>query len=127
MNQITHNVRNAIIKSVSLNIERGILTGWIKLDYGDSGQSFGGYVLHMQDNDENKKNNNLYAGHFIMRCMQIGGVQIWEDLKGKTIRVIYDNHKIYAIGHIVINDWLDIEADFKKLKNESETQLTCPF
>lgn len=119
MNQIKHNVRNAIIKGVSLNIERGILTGWIELDYGGSGQSFGGYVLHMPDNDENQKNKNNYAGHFIMRCIQIGGVQRWEDLKGKTIRVISDNDKIYAIGHIVINDWFDIEVDFKKLQNES--------
>jgi len=123
MNQITNNVKNAIIKSVSIDIEREILTGWIELDYGGYSQSFGGYFLHMQDNDENKKNNNLYAGHFIMRCMQIGGVQKWEDLKGKTIRVISDNNKIYAIGHIVINDWFDIEVDFKKLQNESETQL----
>ena len=42
-----------------------------------------------------------------------------EDLKGKTIRVLSDNYKIYAIGHIVINDWFDIEVDFKKLQNES--------
>ena len=55
MNQITNNVKNAIIKSVSIDIERGILTGWIELDYGGYSQSFGGYVLHMSDNDENKK------------------------------------------------------------------------
>ena len=120
MNQITHNVRNAIIKGVSLDIERGILTGWIELDYGGYSQLLSGeFFLHMQDNDENKKNNNQSPGHFIMRCMQIGGVQRWEDLKGKTIRVISDNDKIYAIGHIVINDWFDIEVDFKKLQNES--------
>lgn len=122
MNQIKHNVRNAIIKSVSIDIERGILTGWIELDYGGYSQLLSGeFFLHMQDNDENKKNNNQSPGHFIMRCMQIGGVQRWEDLKGKTIRIIYDNDKIYAIGHIVINDWFDIEVDFKKLQNESET------
>lgn len=123
MNKITNNVKNAIIKGVSIHIERGILEGWIELDYGGYSQSFGGYVLHMSDNDENQKNKNNYAGHFIMRCIQIGGVQRWEDLKGKTIRVISDNYKIYAIGHIVINDWFDIEVDFKKLQNESETQL----
>jgi len=123
MNKITNNVKNAIIKSVSIDIEREILTGWIELDYGGYSQSFGGYFLHSTDNDENKKNNNLYAGHFIMRCMQIGGVQKWEDLKGKAIRIISDNYKIYSIGHIVINDWFDIEVDFKKLQNESETQL----
>ena len=83
MNQIKKNVKNAIIKSVSIDIEREILTGWIELDYGGYSQSFWGYFLHSTDNDENKKNNNLYAGHFIMRCMQIGGVQKWQDLKGK--------------------------------------------
>ena len=120
MNQIKHNVRNAIIKSVSIDIERGILTGWIELDYGGYSQLLSGeFFLHMQDNYENKKNNNQSPGHFIMRSMQIGGVQRWEDLKGKTIRVISDNDKIYAIGHIVINDWFDIEVDFKKLQNES--------
>lgn len=42
MNQITNNVKNAIIKSVSIDIERGILTGWIELDYGGYSQLLSG-------------------------------------------------------------------------------------
>ena len=36
-------IRNAIITSVSLDdADRGMLTGWLHLDYGGSGQGFGG-------------------------------------------------------------------------------------
>lgn len=41
-------IKNAIISSVSLDTgDRGLLTGWLNLDYGGSGQGFGGHCLYL--------------------------------------------------------------------------------
>ena len=113
-------IRNAIIKSANLtNANHGLLTGWLQLDYGDSGQGFGGYSLYMP---KSFKHHDLLsvAGHFIWRCMEIADVSSWEKLAGKTIRVKLDKPglagRIAAIGHIVRDDWFNPSEDFAVLK-----------
>jgi len=105
-------IMNAVIKMVSIDTERG-LTAWLHLDLGGCGQGFGGYALYWPDREDMLKGN--YAGVFIHRCIEIGGVEKWEQLPGKTIRVIKDSWAgpIEAIGHIIKDDWFypDKEAD----------------
>ena len=107
MSNITE--KNAIITGASFDMERG-LSAWIHLDYGGSGQSFGGYCLYMK-NDTSKN----YAGHFIYRVLKIADVNDWSDLKGKSVRVKSDNSKIISIGHILNDDWFDPTKEFEKL------------
>jgi hypothetical protein len=105
-------IKNAVISSVSIDMgEMGLLTAWLYLDYGGSGQGFGGYALYLPKSYKNHKLESV-AGHFIFRCMEIAGVEKWENMKGKTIRVKSSNDKVKAIGHIVKNDWFDPSADF---------------
>lgn len=107
-------VRNAIIESVSIDdADRGMLTAWLHLDYGGSGQGFGGHALYLPKNFSHHKLLS-HAGHFIWRCMEIGDVSRWADLKGKTIRVKADRVLVRAIGHIVKDDWFDPSEDFKR-------------
>lgn len=41
-------IKNAIINNAKIHFENGgILTVWLGLDYGGSGQGFGGYSLHL--------------------------------------------------------------------------------
>lgn len=41
-------IKNAIIKSARITIdEHEILSAWLDLDFGGSGQSFGGYALYL--------------------------------------------------------------------------------
>lgn len=86
---------NAVIERVSIETERG-LTAWLHLNYGGSGQAF--------------------CGHFIKRCIDIGGVSEWEKLQGKTIRVRSYvpgfRGSIEAIGHIIKDDWFFPRDDF---------------
>ena len=40
--------KNAVIESVRLTIDdHGCLSAWVMLDYGESGQEFGGYALYL--------------------------------------------------------------------------------
>lgn len=106
-------VKNATIESATLDIgERGLLTAYLTLDYGGSGQVFGGYALYLPKSFKNHKLDSV-AGHFIFRVMQIAGVDTWGQLKGKNIRVKATHSKVDAIGHIIKDDWFNPSEDFK--------------
>lgn len=113
---------NAQIESAEIVIERGfVLSAWIHLNYGGMGQGFGGYSLHLgktSSHHEASKNRNC-AGIFIMRVMEIAGVEKWSDLVGKTIRVdkIDEWGSIVRIGHIMKDEWFEPEAELVERKD----------
>jgi hypothetical protein len=105
-------IKNAIIESARITSDdRNLLSAWLLLDYGGSGQGFGGYSLYLPKSYTHHKLESV-AGHFIFRCMGIAGVTEWDQLVGKTIRVKADMSRIESIGHIVKDDWFNPGADF---------------
>lgn len=90
--------RNAVITSVSLSIERDMLTGFVNLDFGDFQQGFGGCHL---------SNEPTPSAHvFIKRILQVADVEYWEKLKGRPVRVKLEPFGlIRAIGHFIKDDW----------------------
>ena len=111
--------KNAIIESATItNDDHGLLSAWVSIDYGGSGQGFGGYALYLPKDFRHAMNQKNYAGHFIWRVMEIAGVSRWDQLKGKTVRVRCEHSKVHAIGHIVKEDWFNPSEDFAQMKSE---------
>ena len=112
---MTIEIKNAVIESATITCEDGFLDARIVLDYGGTGQAFGGYALYLPKSYSHHQLKSV-AGHFIWRVMEVAGVMNWNQLVGKTIRVNSCHTKIYAIGHIVKEDWFDPSVDFKDCK-----------
>jgi hypothetical protein len=111
--------KNAVIEKVRItNEDHGLLSAWVYLDYGGSGQGFGGYALYLPKDFRHSTNHRNYCGHFLWRVMEVAGVSDWGHLQGKTVRVRADQSKVHAIGHIIKDDWFDPSEDFKKMERE---------
>lgn len=112
-------IKNAVIKSTQLTTEaHGMLSAWLILDYGETSQGFGGYVLYLPKSFDHHKLESV-AGHFIFRCIEIAGVTEWERLTGRTIRVDLTSEfgDILGIGHIIKDDWFYPKKDFEGMKS----------
>ena len=116
----TYRIKNAVIQSAEISIgDRGHLDCWLHLDFGGTGQGFGGFALYLPKSYTHHSTMSV-AGHHIFRILEIADVSYWSDLKGKTIRVEGNWSSIKRIGHIVKDDWYCPSDDFSAaLNNES--------
>lgn len=110
-------IRNAVIEKATISKgDRGFLDCWLHLDYGGSGQGFGGYALYLPKSWDHHETKS-FAGHHIFRILEIAGVEDWDNLKGKAIRVKATPdgfQEVQAIGHIIKDDWFCPKEDYKK-------------
>jgi len=114
-----YEIKNAVIESVKLSFgDRGFLDMWLTLDYGGSGQGFGGFCLYLPKSFSHHKLESV-AGHHIFRCMQIAGVEDFDKLRGRTIRVKASHDGVNEIGHIVKDDWFCPREDYATIKAKS--------
>ena len=112
-----YELKNAVIKDATItNDDHGLLTAWLHLEYGSSGQSFGGYALYLPKSFRHHRMLSG-AGHFIWRVMEIAEVNEWAELPGKTIRVLSNHCEVKAIGHIIKEDWYEPKKDFDQEDN----------
>jgi hypothetical protein len=102
-------IRNAMIENTFLGIEyHDIFTFYLDLDYGEETQRAGGYALG------NKNDFNRAGIEMIRKILRIVNVNSWEELKGKNIRVKANDEKVYAIGNLLIDDFLVFDNFFKE-------------
>ena len=100
---------NAVINRASITIDQGVALD-VQLYLGVGGaqlgdaMSFGGWPLYLERTSRHHDVMSV-AGHHMFRIMEIAGVESWEDLEGKCIRIETDGRKIDGIGHIVREEW----------------------
>lgn len=96
---------NARISSTFLGIEdHGCFTCDIGIDYGSGTETqiFGGYSLSKE-----------FGINFLRGILETVGVEKWEDLKGKLIRIKEEDLRVVAIGNILEDVWFDPKKMFK--------------
>lgn len=97
-------IKNATIRNTMLGFEgHGILTAMITVDYGGSCQGFGGYRMDGGDD---------FLGKSIINVLNAVGVDSWESLKGKHVRIEKEdswNGKIVRIGNFLEDKWFSFK------------------
>ncbi len=113
-------IKNAKIESTMLGIEdHGIMSFMLSLHYGNSGQGAGGFCLDTpieQDGKFVQRIGTAEGMSLIMEILKIVGVEKWEDLPGKHIRVKAEQHKVFVIGNFLKDEWLDFQQYFIDIK-----------
>ena len=110
-------ITNAVITSASILIDsHSCLTAWLFVEHGGGSQGFGGYALHLPNHFRHHAHESAYCGQFLIRCLEVAGVDGWDKLAGKAIRIKADHSKIHAIGHIIKDDWFCPSEEFKQME-----------
>ncbi len=94
-------IKNATIKEVKLGFEdHGILTSYVILDYGGSGQGLGGFCL-----------GGEYTDYWVRGILESLELKDWNDLVGTNVRVKLTTDDMLAeiieIGHIIKDLWFN--------------------
>lgn len=110
-----YEIKNALITNADLSMaDYGCLTLAITLDGGGWGVVYGGYCLghgYLGADDFDGSASGLES---IMRIMDVVGVERFQDLKGKYVRVATKGWggSVKIIGNILKDKWFDIETFF---------------
>lgn len=111
-------IKNAQITGTMLGREdHGILTFMIFVKFGSCGCGIGGYALDYYDKENNKRAYSAKSIEVISNILDVVGVDKWEELEGKYIRV-KDNGwggTIDEIGNIIEDKWFNLREFFKKV------------
>jgi len=92
------------IKSTHLGYEsHGIFTLYAELDYGGSGQSFGGYALDQYDKTTDQRWGTDWGLEFIKRVMWVVGVSKWEEMVGQRVLALREDY-LGSIKAIISED-----------------------
>lgn len=105
-------IHNAKITGTMLGVEdHGIFTSFVYLEWEGAGIGFGGYVLGGQSGID-----------FIREILEVVGVEKWEDLKGKYVRVEMDGlgRPCKGIGNILKDKWLYPREFFTTVEEECD-------
>lgn len=113
-------VTNGRIESTMLGVEdHGIMTFYLHLRFDGSCQGCGGFAIDRYDKVTDTRIGYGPAVMAIRRILETVGVDKWEDLAGKLIRVKYPadySHRVPIIGNILEDRWFDLKEFFAEQK-----------
>ena len=111
-------IKNAQITGTMLGREdHGIFTFMIYIKCDGWACGVGGYALDYYDKESDKRVYSAKSLEAVSRILDVVGVDKWEDLKGKYIR-IKDNgwgSTVDEIGNLIENKWFNFREFFSKV------------
>lgn len=114
-------IRNAKIESASITMrDHGCCTFYLSVKGGGWGCNIGGYCIGKGYLGAKEFSATPKGLECLMRIMDTVGVERWEDLAGKYIRIV-DNgwgSIISKFGHITDDKWFDFKAFFAEGSTE---------
>ena len=110
-------IKNALITNVDLSMaDHGCLTLAMTLEGGGWGVVYGGYCLGKGylGADDDFFDGSAAGMEYLMRIMDTVGVERFQDLRGKYVRVATKGwgDPIKIIGNIIKDKWFDAETFF---------------
>lgn len=118
-----YTIENALIESVDLSMaDHGCLTLAMTLKGCGWGVVYGGYCLGKGylGADDNFFSGSAAGIEYLMRIMDIVGVERFQNLKGKYVRVATKglSGPVKIIGNILEDKWFDAETFFTDKKEK---------
>lgn len=110
-------IENAIIESTFLGYEdHGILTFMIGLKGAGFGIGFGNVALDQWSEKEGRRVAHPKSMDCIAQILEVVGVDRWEDLKGKHVRIASNGlgSTVTRIGNIIEDKWFDLDQAFEE-------------
>lgn len=111
-------IKNARIKSTILGQgDRGIFEIWLNLEGDGWGVGFGGYAVDEWVEPLKRRVDMKGTGlEYIKILLEVVGVDKWEDLPNKFVRVETEGWggRAKGIGHITKDNWFYPEDFFRK-------------
>ena len=111
-------IKNAIIHSTMLGREdHGIMTFMIYIGADSFNCCVGGYCLDEFDSATQTRVFRAESMEAISKILEVVGVDKWEDLPGKYIRIEYNGlgSTVTKIGNIIEEKWFDLKEFFGKI------------
>lgn len=118
-----YRIENALIENVDLSMaDHGCLTLAMTLSGGGWGVVYGGYCLgkgYLGASDDFFE-GSAAGMEYLMRIMDTVGVEKFQDLKGKYVRVAVKGWggSVKIIGNILKDKWFDAETFFIDKKED---------
>lgn len=116
-----YSIKNALIENIDLSMaDHGCLTLEMTLEGDDWGVVYGGYCLGKGylDADDDFFDGSAAGMEYLIRIMDTVGVEKFQDLKGKYVRVATKrwDDPVKIIGNIIKDKWFDAETFFADKK-----------
>lgn len=118
-------IRNAKISSTTLGPRASdgrCFSLWVSLEWKGGGQGFGGFTLDAWNEAANRRTGGAWGMEFIAQLLEAVGVESWDELIGKHVRIDHEPTKILGIGHIIDEKWFYPEKDLKFLLPDKGAQ-----
>lgn len=114
-------IKNARITSAELTMsDHGCLTMWLHLIGIGWGVGYGGYCLGKGYLDADTFEGSAKGLEYIMRVMDVVGVERFSDLEGKYVRIANEGwgSTVDVIGNILEDKWFSAKEFFEKENKE---------